>query len=137
MREGKEARIMTAKSGKKIDRAPRKEQITEARREDRDDIDKEEELDTALRDSFPASDPVALTQPTASTPSLRSEGGAKTADKAREKILKKHSRVNLSDDSEVAYWTERLGVSESELRKAVREAGFIPADVADKLGKTL
>jgi len=124
-------------SAKKVDRAPHKEQIREARREDRDELDKEEELDEALRGSFPASDPVALTQPTASTPSLRSEAGAKSANKAREKILKKHSRVNLSDDGEVEYWTERLGVSEKELRKAVREAGFIPADVADKLGKTL
>lgn len=126
---------MTGK--KKIDRAPHKEQIREARREDRDDLDKEEELDEALRDSFPASDPVALTQPTTATPSLRSEAGAKSADKARQKILKKHSRVNLSDENEVEYWTERLGVSENELRNAVREAGFIPADVADKLGKRL
>jgi hypothetical protein len=129
---------MTAsKSGRKIDHAPREEQIREAHREDRGSFDKEEELDEALRDSFPASDPVALTQPTASTPSLRSEAGAKSADRAREKILKKHSRVNLSDDGEVEYWTERFGVSESELREAVREAGFIPADVADRLGKAL
>ncbi|WP_221932681.1 DUF3606 domain-containing protein [Ferrovibrio terrae] len=129
---------MTArKSPEKIDRPPNKEQMTEARRDDRDDQDKDDELDEALRDSFPASDPVAMSQPTASTPSLRSEAGAASANKAREKILKKHSRVNLSDDGEVEYWTERLGVSEKELRKAVREAGFIPADVADKLGKTL
>lgn len=126
---------MTGKT--RIDQAPHKEQIREARREDRDGIDKEEELDAALRDSFPASDPVALTQPTAATPSLTSGAGAKSADKAREKILKKHSRVNLSDDDEVEYWTERLGVSEADLREAVREAGFIPADVADKLGKRL
>jgi hypothetical protein len=129
---------MTAsKSGRKVDHAPREEQIKEARRDDRGSFDKEEELDEALRGSFPASDPVALTQPTASTPSLRSEGGAKSADKARDKILKKHNRVNLSDGGEVEYWTERFGVSENELRKAVREAGFIPADVADKLGKPL
>lgn len=130
---------MTAKkSARKIDRAPHKEQIREAHREDRDSFENEEELDEALRGSFPASDPVALTQPTAATPSLRSEAGAKSGDKTREKILKnKHSRVNLSDDGEVEYWTERFGVSENELRKAVREAGFIPSDVADKLGKTL
>jgi DNA polymerase III delta prime subunit len=129
--------MSASKSSRKIDQAPHKEQIREARREDRGSVDKEEELDEALRDSFPASDPVALTQPTAATPSLRSEAGAGSADKAREKILKKHSRVNLSDDSEIEYWTERFGVSEDELRKAVREAGFIPADVADRLGKTL
>lgn len=124
-------------SSKKLDRAPHKEQIKEARREDRDEFDKEVELDEALRGSFPASDPVSLSQPTAATPSLRSEAGASSVNKAREKILKKHSRVNLSEDSEVEYWTDRFGVSEEELRKAVREAGFIPGDVADKLGKSL
>jgi len=129
---------MTAeKKPEKIESAPSKEQMSEARRDDRDDQDKDDELDEALRDSFPASDPVAMSQPTASTPSLRSEAGAASINKAREKVLKKHSRVNLSDESEVEYWTDRFGVSEKELRKAVREAGFIPGDVADKLGKTL
>ena len=131
---------MTAKDtteDRKIDRAPREEQIREAHREDRGRVAKEEELDEALRGSFPASDPVALTQPTAATPSLRSDNGAKAGDKTREKILQPHSRVNLSDDGEVKYWTERFGVSKAELSAAVREAGFIPADVADRLGKTL
>lgn len=129
---------MTAKkSPEKIDRPPSKEQMAEARRDDRDDQDKDEELDEALRNSFPASDPVAMSQPTASTPSLRSEAGATSFNKAREKVLKQHSRVNLSEESEVEYWTDRFGVSEEELRKAVREAGFIPGDVADKLGKAL
>ncbi|MEK9969446.1 MAG: DUF3606 domain-containing protein, partial [Ferrovibrio sp.] len=73
----------------------------------------------------------------ASTPSLRSEAGAKSGDKAREKILTKHRRIDLSDDGEVEYWTGKFGVSEAQLRKAVREAGFIPADVADRLGKPL
>jgi hypothetical protein len=123
----------------KIDRKPRDEQIKEAHRDDRD---AEQELDTALRDSFPASDPVALTQPTAATPSLRSGNGAKAGDRTRDKILnrtgpKPHSRVNLSEKAEVRYWTERFGVSEQALREAVREAGFIPADVANRLGKSL
>jgi hypothetical protein len=126
---------MTAKkTGRTVGHAPREEQIKEAHRDDRDE---EQELDTALRDSFPASDPVALSQPTATTPSLRSDSGARAGDRTREKILKKHSRVNLSDDDEVKYWTERFGVSKTELSKAVREAGFIPADVADRLGKSL
>lgn len=129
---------MTAeKKPDKIESAPSKEQMREARRDDRGNQDKDAELDEALRGSFPASDPVAMSQPTASTPSLRSEAGAKSADKARDKILKKHSRVNLSEESEVEYWTDRFGVSEEELRQAVREAGFIPGDVADKLGKSL
>lgn len=116
---------------------PRTEQIKEANRSDRSDAAKEQELDTALRDSFPASDPVSVSQPTTATASLDSDKSAKAGDRTRDKLLQKHDRVNLSDDDEVKYWTKRLGVSKSELSEAVREAGFFPADVAHHLGKTL
>lgn len=119
---------------RKPENAPSKEQIKEAHRADRDE---QQELDEALRDSFPASDPVALTQPTTATSSLDADKSAKSGDRTREKLLQKHDRVNLSDKDEVKYWTERLGVSKDELSEAVREAGFFPADVAHHLGKQL
>ena len=46
---------------------PSPQQMKEAHREGRDE---QAELDLALRDSFPASDPIAISQPTAATPSL-------------------------------------------------------------------
>lgn len=33
------------------------------------------------------------------------------------------SRINLSEDYEVRYWTDKLGVSKSQLEEAVREVG--------------
>ncbi|WP_341895170.1 DUF3606 domain-containing protein [Ferrovibrio terrae] len=111
--------------------------MREAHHSDQSQTEKQEDLDIALRDSFPASDPVALTQPTTATASLDSDKSAKAGDRTRDKLLQKHERVNLSDDDEVKYWTERLGVSKTALSEAVREAGFFPADVAHHLGKTL
>jgi len=121
-------------STRKTETEPSKEQMKEAHRSGRD---KEQELDQALRDSFPASDPVALSQPTTATSSLDSDKSAKAGDRTRDKLLQKHDRVNLSDKDEVKYWTDRLGVSKDELSEAVREAGFFPADVAHDLGKQL
>ena len=31
--------------------------------------------------------------------------------------------INLSEDHEIRYWTKELGLSEAELRKAVKEHG--------------
>ena len=126
---------MTARtSDRRIDSESRDEERKDAQRSD---SDKDRELNDALRDSFPASDPVAMTQPTAGSTAQRSGSSAKAGDHTREALLKKHDRVNLSDDEDVKYWTERFGVSKAQLSKAVQEAGFFPADVADKLGKTL
>ena len=33
------------------------------------------------------------------------------------------SRINLSQDYEVRYWTEKFGCTEDELRRAVAQAG--------------
>lgn len=33
------------------------------------------------------------------------------------------SRVNVNEDYELQYWTERFNVSREELREAVKEAG--------------
>jgi hypothetical protein len=45
-----------------------------------------------------------------------------------------YAQVNLANDSEIRYWTGAFGVSEDALRRAVANAGTIPADVRDYLG---
>lgn len=98
---------------------------------------REEALDVGLRDSFPASDPVAVSQPTTATPARSDHRNARAGDKAREELTAQHSRVNVSTDQDIRYWMKRLDVGESELKEAVRQAGFWPQDVANYLGKTL
>jgi hypothetical protein len=44
------------------------------------------------------------------------------------------SRINLSEDYEVRYWTQTLGVSEQGLRDAVRRAGDSADAVRRELG---
>lgn len=115
-----------------------REQILEANRANQNTQEKEDELDEALRGTFPASDPVALSQPTAATPSLADRPHAKAGDHTRMEIVDAApNRVDVSNQDDIRYWTERLGVSEDELKEAVRQAGFFPAEVADYLGKTL
>jgi hypothetical protein len=45
------------------------------------------------------------------------------------------SRINLDQDHELSYWSERLGISRDELRKAVQDAGPMVTDVQRHLGK--
>lgn len=47
------------------------------------------------------------------------------------------ARINLTEDYEVRYWTQKFGVSKTELEKAVAKAGASAAAVAQVLGKTL
>jgi hypothetical protein len=44
-------------------------------------------------------------------------------------------RINLSEDYEVQYWTKTLGVSEEELRQAVKQVGSTFKAVREHLGK--
>ena len=44
-------------------------------------------------------------------------------------------RINMSEDYEVRYWTQKWNVSREELAAAVREVGVMVKDVAKKLGK--
>lgn len=115
-------------------RKPGKEQVKEAKRQGRDKADKDAELDEALRDSFPASDPVSISQPTAATPSLANRDEAGAGDRTRKKL---HDRVNVADKDELEYWTDRFGVSESKLKEAVKSVGFFPQEVAHYLNKPL
>lgn len=45
------------------------------------------------------------------------------------------SKVNLSEDYEVDYWTKKWGVSREQLKKAVEKAGSGVDAVAKALGK--
>ena len=47
------------------------------------------------------------------------------------------ARINLTEDYEVRYWTQKFGVSKTELEKAVAKVGESAAAVAQALGKTL
>ena len=44
-------------------------------------------------------------------------------------------RINMSEDYEVRYWTQKWNVSREELAAAVHEAGVMVKDVAERLGK--
>jgi hypothetical protein len=44
-------------------------------------------------------------------------------------------RINLSEDHEVRYWTQALGVTEQELREAVKAAGSSAEKVREHLRK--
>jgi hypothetical protein len=44
-------------------------------------------------------------------------------------------RINVDEDYELRYWSEKYGVSADELRAAVRKVGVMVADVERELGK--
>lgn len=45
------------------------------------------------------------------------------------------SRINLSEDYEVRYWTEALGVSRERLEELVRQHGNSAEKIREALGK--
>lgn len=44
------------------------------------------------------------------------------------------AHINVTEDHEVRYWTEALGITEEALRIAVAAAGTSAQDVRDHLG---
>ena len=44
-------------------------------------------------------------------------------------------RINMQEDYEVRYWTQKWKVSREQLAAAVRAVGVMAVDVARKLGK--
>jgi uncharacterized protein DUF3606 len=46
------------------------------------------------------------------------------------------TRINMHEDYEVRYWTQKWNVSRDQLAAAVRKVGVMVADVAKRLGKT-
>jgi hypothetical protein len=45
------------------------------------------------------------------------------------------SRINVNEPWELRYWTQELGLSEDELREAVKVAGTSASAVRQHLGK--
>jgi hypothetical protein len=45
------------------------------------------------------------------------------------------SRINLSEDDEVRYWTEKLGVSKEQLAVAISKVGNSPDAVRQAFGQ--
>ena len=45
------------------------------------------------------------------------------------------SRINLDEDYEVSYWSERFGITKEQLKKAVEKVGSSPEDIARLVGK--
>jgi hypothetical protein len=47
----------------------------------------------------------------------------------------RHSRIDVNQDHELKYWSEKFGVSRDELRKAVHTAGPMVKDVQRHLNR--
>ena len=45
------------------------------------------------------------------------------------------ARINVEQEHEVRYWSEKLGVSRDQLRQAVQRAGPLVKDVQRHLGR--
>jgi hypothetical protein len=45
------------------------------------------------------------------------------------------ARINVEQDHELSYWSEKLGVSREQLRKAVQAAGPMVKDVQRHLNR--
>ena len=57
------------------------------------------------------------------------------ADDLKNRGAQDRSRVNIQEDHEVRYWTEKWGVTKEELADAVKRAGLSADAVARELGK--
>jgi hypothetical protein len=57
------------------------------------------------------------------------------ADDPKQRGPQDRSRVNVEQDYELRYWSEKFGVSSDQLRKAVQQVGTSADTVARHLGK--
>jgi hypothetical protein len=56
-------------------------------------------------------------------------------DDKTQRVPRDAERVNVNEDYEVRYWCKKWGVSEQQLRDAVKRVGVMSKDVAKALGK--
>lgn len=54
------------------------------------------------------------------------------SDDLNKKGFQDRSRINMNEDHEVAYWTEKFGVTKEELQKAIDRTGSNSADEIEK-----
>lgn len=57
------------------------------------------------------------------------------ADNLKDRGPQDRSRINVNESWELQYWTKELGVSEEQLRTAVKTAGTSAEAVRKHLGK--
>ena len=57
------------------------------------------------------------------------------ADDLKNRGAQDRARVNVNEDHEVRYWTQKWGVSKEQLAAAVNKAGVAADAVARELGK--
>lgn len=57
------------------------------------------------------------------------------ADDTTKRGQQDRSRISMSQDHEVRYWTQTLGVSKEELERAVQAVGNSAEKVREHLGK--
>jgi transposase-like protein len=58
------------------------------------------------------------------------------ADDVKDRGARDRGRVNVHEDYEVRYWTEKWGVTKDQLVEAVERAGVSVQAVAHELGKS-
>jgi len=58
------------------------------------------------------------------------------ADELKDRGARDRSRVNVHEDYEVRYWTEKWGVTREQLVEAVQRVGVSVKAVARELGKS-
>jgi hypothetical protein len=57
------------------------------------------------------------------------------ADELKSRGAQDRARVNVNEDHEVRYWTQKWGVSKEQLAAAVKKVGVSADAVARELGK--
>ena len=57
------------------------------------------------------------------------------ADDLKDRGTQDRSRVNVNEDYELRYWTQKWGVSKEQLTAAVQKVGVSVSAVARELGK--
>ena len=57
------------------------------------------------------------------------------SDNLQDRGARDRSRINVNEEWELRYWTKELGLSEDELRQAVKEAGTTVEAVRRHVGK--
>lgn len=54
------------------------------------------------------------------------------SDDLNKKGVQDRSRINMNEPHEVSYWTDKFGVTEEELQKAIERTGTNSADEIQK-----